>query len=77
MQCEVMLQHLRPGRWQDRIREFQAELESDGFDTELDELGLRYLAAGVFFDGVKPRDGDVRGTRLRSSRWSNIFSFSR
>lgn len=54
MQCDVMLQHLRPGLWHDRILKFRADLDRDEFDAELDELGQRYLAAGVFFDGVKP-----------------------
>jgi SAM-dependent methyltransferase len=54
MQCDIMLNHLRPGKWRDRIKEMRMLLDCEDFDLELDELGRTYLAAGVYFDGYKP-----------------------
>jgi SAM-dependent methyltransferase len=55
MQLEVMLQHLRPGDWHLRMRSLLEELQRDGaaLDEALDPDGQTYLAAGVYFHGVK------------------------
>jgi hypothetical protein len=55
MQLEVMLQHLRPGTWQTRMKSLLEELQRDGaaLDEALDPDGQTYLAAGVYFHGVK------------------------
>jgi SAM-dependent methyltransferase len=54
MQYDVMLQHLKPGKWRNRVQQFRDELEQGDLDADLDELGRRFLAAGVFFEGIKP-----------------------
>jgi SAM-dependent methyltransferase len=55
MQIEVMLQHLGPGAWQNRMRSLLEDLQRDGaaLDEALDPDGRTYLAAGVYFHGVK------------------------
>ena len=55
MQLGVMLEHMAPGTWRDRMQTLLSELERDGsaLDTSLDAEGQTYLAAGVYFDGVK------------------------
>jgi SAM-dependent methyltransferase len=54
MQFDVMLQHLKPGQWHDRVQQFLEALHQGGLDDSLDALGHRYLAAGVYFEGLKP-----------------------
>jgi SAM-dependent methyltransferase len=56
MMYDVMLQHLKSGEWRDRVQQFREELDRGDLDADLDELGRRYLAAGVFFEGIKPMD---------------------
>jgi SAM-dependent methyltransferase len=55
MQLEVLLQHLRPGPWHMRMKSLLDELQLDGtaLDEALDPDGRNYLAAGVYFHGVK------------------------
>jgi SAM-dependent methyltransferase len=55
MQLAVMLEHLGPGAWRDRVQALHEELERDGsaLDAALDPDGQRYLAAGVYFHGDK------------------------
>ncbi len=55
MQIEVMLQHLGPGAWQNRMRSLLDDLQRDGaaLDEALDPDGRTDLAAGVYFHGVK------------------------
>jgi SAM-dependent methyltransferase len=55
MQLEVMLQHLGPGTWQNRMKSLFEELQRDGaaLDAALDPDGRTYLAAGVYFHGIK------------------------
>jgi hypothetical protein len=55
MQLGVMLEHLAPGPWRDRMQALLGELEREGsaLDSALDPDGRRFLAAGVFFHGIK------------------------
>jgi SAM-dependent methyltransferase len=55
MQLGVMLEHLASGPWRDRMQAMLGELERDGstLDAALDPDGQRFLAAGVFFHGIK------------------------
>jgi hypothetical protein len=55
MQVGVMLQHLAKGPWRTRMQGLLEALERDGaaFDAALDPNGRTYLAAGVFYHGVK------------------------
>jgi SAM-dependent methyltransferase len=55
MQLEVMLQHLKPGAWHTRMTSLLEDLQRDGaaLDEALDPDGRAYLAAGVYFHGVK------------------------
>ncbi len=55
MQFDVMLQHLAPGPWRDRIQALRDELERDGWglDNSLTPNGQLFLAAGVYFHGTK------------------------
>ncbi len=55
MQLEVLLGHMAPGVWQDRMKKLLGELQRDGagFDRSLDLDGQTFLAAGVFFHGIK------------------------
>jgi SAM-dependent methyltransferase len=52
MQIEVLLDHLHAAEWR---RRFEALHESlGGLDSALDARGRERLAAGVFFEGIKP-----------------------
>jgi SAM-dependent methyltransferase len=55
MQLAVMLEHLGPGTWRDRMQALLNELERDGsaLDAGLDPDGQTILAAGVYFHGLK------------------------
>jgi SAM-dependent methyltransferase len=55
MQLEVMLNHMEPGVWHDRMSALLRDLQADGtgFDESLDANGRLYLAAGVYFHGTK------------------------
>jgi hypothetical protein len=55
MQLGVMLQHLDEGPWRSRMQGLLDELERDGaaLDAALDPDGRTYLAAGVYYHGVK------------------------
>jgi hypothetical protein len=55
MQLAVMLEHMEAGPWRDRMRALLDDLEGDGaaLDAALDDDGRHYLAAGVYFHGVK------------------------
>jgi SAM-dependent methyltransferase len=55
MQLDVMLQHMSQGAWRSRMQGLRDELERDGtgLDEALDPDGRTYLAAGVYFHGVK------------------------
>jgi ubiquinone/menaquinone biosynthesis C-methylase UbiE len=53
-QWDILLEHLKQGKWLHRIRELRSLLDSEDLDPEIDETGQQRLAAGVFFDGVKP-----------------------
>ncbi len=55
MQLAVMLQHLGEGGWRSRMQGLLDELDRDGaaLDAALDEDGRTYLAAGVYYHGVK------------------------
>jgi SAM-dependent methyltransferase len=57
MQIGALLEHVRSDAWRGRLRAFD-ELLGEDFDRELDDRGRERLAAGVFFEGVKPRDGE-------------------
>ena len=54
IQWDLMIEHLRPGKWRERIRQLRAALDQEDIAGELDPFGHESLAAGVFFDGVKP-----------------------
>lgn len=54
MQFDVMLEHLRSDYWRRRIEELRDAIGGD-FDNALDAKGIECLAAGVFFEGTKPR----------------------
>ena len=54
MQIDVLLQHLRSAKWRRRFRGLRKMLGED-FDRALDARGRERLAAGVFFEGTKPR----------------------
>jgi Methyltransferase domain len=55
MQLGVMLEHMAVGAWRDRMQSVLDELERDGpaLDAALDADGQQFLAAGVYFHGVK------------------------
>jgi SAM-dependent methyltransferase len=55
MQLAVMLEHMAVGAWRDRMQFLSDELERDGpgLDSALDPDGQQFLAAGVYFHGVK------------------------
>jgi|GEM_PF-2016215 len=55
MQLEVMLNHMAPGVWRERMEALLRDLRNDGagFDRSLDEEGQLYVAAGVYFHGTK------------------------
>ncbi len=55
MQLGVLLQHMSGGAWRGRMQALLDDLERDGaaFDAALDPDGRTYLAAGVYFHGVK------------------------
>jgi SAM-dependent methyltransferase len=57
MQLAVMLQHLGEGSWRTRMQGLLDELERDGaaLDAALDDDGRTFLAAGVYYHGVKSR----------------------
>ena len=54
MQIDVLLEHLRSEDWSRRFKELRDSL-GDNFDKALDAKGHERLAAGVFFEGIKPR----------------------
>jgi SAM-dependent methyltransferase len=54
MQIDVLLEHLRSAEWRRRFRGLRKVLGED-FDRALDARGQERLAAGVFFEGTKPR----------------------
>lgn len=55
MQLQVMLNHLAPGAWRERMEALLHDLRIDGagLDEALDEQGRVHLAAGVYFHGRK------------------------
>ncbi len=55
MQLQVMLNHMAPGVWRERMESLLRDLQADGaaFDNSLDEQGRLYVAAGVYFHGTK------------------------
>ena len=53
MQIEVLLDHLRSPEWRRRFEVLRDALGED-LDGALDARGRERLAAGVFFEGVKP-----------------------
>jgi hypothetical protein len=55
MQLEVMREHMGSGAWRDRIQALSKDLQRDGssLDAAIDLEGQQYLAAGVYFHGVK------------------------
>lgn len=55
MQFELMLGHLAPGAWRDRVEAFLRDLRADGsgLDDALNEQGRTNFAAGVYFHGTK------------------------
>lgn len=55
MQLEVLLNHMKPGVWHDRMKSLLHDLHADGtgFDQSIDADGRLYLAAGVYFHGTK------------------------
>src|SRR6185503_2077876 len=53
MQLDTLLEHLRPGEWRRRFEALRAAL-GDDLDQALGPRGRERLAAGVFFEGVKP-----------------------
>lgn len=55
MQIDVLLEHLRSEEWSRRFKELRDSLGYD-FDKALDAKGHERLAAGVFFEGIKPRE---------------------
>jgi len=54
MQIEVFLEHLRSAEWRERFQALREALGED-LDRALDAKGRERLAAGVFFEGTKPR----------------------
>lgn len=54
MQIDVLLEHLRSAEWRRRFRRLRKVVGED-FDRALDARGRERLAAGVFFEGTKPR----------------------
>lgn len=52
MQIDVILDHVHSDRWRKLFEELRNTLNED-FDSALDEKGQEYLAAGVFFEGLK------------------------
>ncbi len=52
-QFETMLDHLQSEDWRRRIREWRDALSGD-LDNAIDSKGVERLAAGVFFEGIKP-----------------------
>lgn len=54
MQIDVLLEHLRSAEWRRRFRALREALGED-LDLALDAKGRERLAAGVFFEGTKPR----------------------
>ena len=53
-QFTTMLDHLPPGDWHQRITEWR-DLVDGTLDSALDARGIDALAAGVYFEGTKPR----------------------
>jgi SAM-dependent methyltransferase len=55
MQLGVLLEHMGSGAWRDRMQALLDELDRDGsaLDAALDPDGRLFLAAGVYFHGVK------------------------
>lgn len=53
-QFTTMLEHLEPGDWHRRITEWR-DLVDGTLDSALDSRGIDALAAGVYFEGIKPQ----------------------
>ena len=52
-QFETMLDHLQSEDWRRRITEWRDALSGD-LDNAIDAKGIERLAAGVYFEGIKP-----------------------
>jgi SAM-dependent methyltransferase len=53
MQFDVILDHLQAEPWRSKFQQLRDSLTTD-FDEALEERGREKLAAGVFFEGIKP-----------------------